>query len=142
MNLDHQAVDGMAVLEVEHSLIGALLLDNSAWDRIGDTVKPEHFYSDRNRTIFAEISRQIVAGKHCDVVTTGTALKDPEAFAELNAMAQYVPSAANGRRYAALIVERHQSRQLMAVSSVVTDLAQDHERSIEDRIQDAYRRPG
>lgn len=137
MKHDHQAVAAMAVLEAEHSLIGALLLDNGAWDRIGDTVKTEHFYSDRNRTFFAEISRQIVAGKQCDVVTTGTALKDPKAFAELNALAQYVPSAANVRRYAALIVERYQSRQLMAVSSAVTELAQDHERSIEERIEDA-----
>ncbi|MFD2377825.1 DnaB-like helicase N-terminal domain-containing protein [Ottowia pentelensis] len=63
-----------AALESESAVVGALLLDNSAFDRISDRLKPEHFFSDDNRVVFAEIARQLGTGKPADVVTVAQAL--------------------------------------------------------------------
>lgn len=135
MNNDKNTLNAIAAIEAETSLIGGLLLDNSAFDRISDRLKTEHFYSDFHRQVFAEISRQITACKLCDVVTVAMAMGDH--MAELNAMAQYVPSAANIRRYADLVIERHKSRALMAVSAEISELASDHHRTIADRVEAA-----
>lgn len=137
MNNDLQALDAIAAVDAENSLIGALLLDNGAWDRIGDRVKPEHFYGDQNRMIFAELSKQLGAGKHADVVTVSTALADRCSMADVHALAQYVPSSANIRRYADLVIERFKSRQLLAVSAEISELATDHAVSIGDRVDRA-----
>lgn len=137
MNNGFPEIDAVAALEAENSIIGALLLDNGAWDRIGDRLKPEHFHGEQARMIYAEIAKQLGTGKQCDAVTVAMALGDRSSMAEVNALAQYVPSSANIRRYADLVLERFKSRQLLAVSSEISELATDHSVSISDRIDRA-----
>lgn len=127
----------LANVEAENSLIGGLLLDNSAFDRISDRLKPEHFLTATNRTIFTEISRQITACKTCDVVTVGMALTGRVSFAELNALAQFVPSANNIRRYCDTVIERFKSRALLSVSAELSELSRSHHMTIEDRVDAA-----
>lgn len=127
-------VDAIASLDAEHSLIGALLLDNAAFDRVSDVLKPAYFFSEINRRVYAEIERQIMARQGCDVVTVGVALSNDIDMADLHAMAQFVPSSANVVRYAHTVVERFKSRALLAVSANITELAQEHHRSIEERV--------
>jgi replicative DNA helicase len=55
--------------EAEQALIGGLLLDNSAWDRIADVATEADFYRDDHRRIFGHIRALIEAGKPADVVT-------------------------------------------------------------------------
>ena len=132
---DHScAADVIASLDAEHGVIGALLLDNAAYDRVGSTLKAEYFFGAVNRRVYAEIERQIMSCKSCDVVTVGVALDGIVEMSELHALAQFVPSSANVARYASTIIERFKSRALLAVSSNITDLAQDHARSIEERV--------
>ena len=137
MNREDRALHAIHALEAENSVIGCLLLDNASWDRLGDKLKPEHFYDELNRTIFAEVSRQLSSGKNCDVITVSTAMGAQVTLAELNELAQFVPSAANLRRYAEMVVERYKSRQLMAVSGELMELAGDHATSIGDRVDKA-----
>jgi replicative DNA helicase len=133
-DLNSYVLPTLAAMEAEHGLIGGLLLDNSAFDRISDKLRPEHFFSSTNRDIYAEISRQIGSGGLCDVVTVATAMHGKLEMSDLARLAQYVPSAANIRRYADMVIERFKSRALMSVSSELNELAQDHQRSIEDRV--------
>ncbi len=133
------AADGamFASLDAENGLIGGLLLDNGAFDRISDRLRAEHFSTSFSREIFAEITRQISAGQRCDVVTVGMALAGRVTMQQLNTMAQFVPSSANIRRYADLVIERFKSRALLDVSAEISELARDHDRTIEDRIESA-----
>jgi len=137
MPMDAYLLPAIANIEAENGLLGGLLLDNGAFDRISDRLKPEHFSSSIAREIFTEISKQITSGKVCDVVTVGMAMSGQVEMSELNALAQYVPSTANIRRYADMVIERHKSRCLMAVSAEITELAHDHERTIADRVEAA-----
>lgn len=130
-------LDVIASIEAERGVLGALLLDNAAFDRVSDRLKPEHFYTEGNRAIYAEVSRQIAAGKPCDVVTVAAAMGGQTTLAHLNDLAQYVPSASAIKRYADLVIERHKSRALKAVSAEIAELAQDHTRTIDDRVEAA-----
>src|SRR5476649_754829 len=93
-------------IEAEQSVIGALLRDNSAIDRMGD-LRATHFFRQDHRVIFAEVIRQIPAGKQSDVISAGTMLGQavPEVMAYLNSIQQATPSAANIGRYADLVRE-------------------------------------
>ena len=135
--IDHYTLDAFASLEAESALIGALLLDNSVLDRVSDKLKPEHFSAGGLREIFAEVSHQITTGQQCDILTVFSAMGDQTTLAQLNRLAQYIPSAANIRRYAEIIIERSKSRALLAVSGELQELSQDHGRSIDDRVEAA-----
>lgn len=127
----------LASHEAEAGILGALLLDNNALDRVSDRLKPEHFFNALNREIYAEVCAQIVSGKQSDVITVFHAMAGRVELQSLNDLAQFVPSAANIRRYADTVIERAKSRGLLSVSAEITDLAKDHSRTIEDRVEAA-----
>ncbi len=56
-------------IEAEQSVIGGLLLDNRAWDRIAGQVAEADFYRDEHRRIFRHITRMLDRGQPADVVT-------------------------------------------------------------------------
>ncbi|MCB1917226.1 MAG: replicative DNA helicase [Rhodocyclaceae bacterium] len=112
-------------VESEQSLLGGLLLDNAAWDRVADLVAEADFYRDDHRRIFKHVSRLIEQGKPADVVTVFAALeKSGEAdeaggLAYLGDMAANTPSAANIRRYAEIVRERAILRRLVTVGDEI-----------------------
>ena len=56
-------------LEAESSVLGGLLLDNSAWDRVADLLHDGDFYRYEHRLIFAAIDKLTNTGKPADVIT-------------------------------------------------------------------------
>jgi replicative DNA helicase len=124
----------LASHEAETCVLGALLLDNNALDRVSDRLKSEHFFTPIHREVYAEVCAQVMAGKQADVITVFQALGGRISLSDLNEFAQYIPSAANVRRYADTVIERAKSRGLMMVSAEITELAQDHAKPIEDRV--------
>jgi replicative DNA helicase len=116
-------------IEAEQAVLGGLLLDNTAWDRIADLVGTEDFYRNDHRLVFAEISRLIDASKAADAVTVYEALRnsnkaeDAGGLAFLNALAQNTPSAANIRRYAELVRERSVLRRLVTAGDEIATSA-------------------
>src|ERR1051326_6608314 len=60
-------------IEAEQSLLGALLLDNQAFDRVADLVTGEDFYRDDHRRLWRHIARLIEASKPADVGTVSGA---------------------------------------------------------------------
>src|SRR6187200_918194 len=110
-------------VEAEQSLIGGLLLDNHAFDRIGDVVSEADFYRDDHRRIYRHVTKLIEAGRPADVVTVSESIEASEdkdrtgGPAYLGAIAQNTPSALNIRRYAELVRERAVQRRLAQVAT-------------------------
>jgi replicative DNA helicase len=116
-------------IEAEQSLLGALLLDNQAFDRIADLVSGEDFYRDDHRRIWRHIARLIEASRPADVVTVAESIEGSEdkdkagGPAYLAALAQNTPSALNIRRYAELVRERAVQRRLAHVATEIAESA-------------------
>lgn len=123
--------------EAEQSVIGALLLDDKSFDLVSEKLKPEHFFNHDHKLIYTEISRQLLAGKRVDMITVYDGLKGEVDLVTLNQLAQYVPSAANIKRYAQIVIDRSKSRDLLDVSATITELATEHQTPINDRIEQA-----
>lgn len=112
-------------VEAEQSLIGGLLLDNQAWDRIGDMVSEADFYRDDHRRIFRHIARLVELAKPADVVTVFESIEKNDeveqtgGLAYLGEIANNTPSAANIRRYAEIVHERAILRKLVAAGDEI-----------------------
>jgi replicative DNA helicase len=112
-------------IEAEQSLLGGLMLDNTAWDRIADQVNQADFYRDDHRRIFKHIARLIEAARPADVVTVFESLeKSSESeqaggMAYLGEIANNTPSAANIKRYAEIVRERAILRKLVTVGDEI-----------------------
>ncbi len=116
-------------VEAEQSLLGALLLDNQAFDRVADLVTGEDFYRDDHRRIWRHIAKLIENAKPADVVTVSESIEASEdkdktgGPAYLGALAQNTPSALNIRRYAELVRERAVQRRLAQVATGIAEEA-------------------
>ena len=112
-------------IEGESSVLGGLLLDNSAWDRVGDVVLDGDFYRYEHRLIYSAIGALINANKPADVITVFEHMQsqgraeEVGGLAYLNSLAQYVPSASNIRRYAEIVRDRSILRKLVSASDEI-----------------------
>ena len=116
-------------IEAEQSLLGALLLDNSAYDKIADLLSVDDFYRDDHRRIYRHIVKLIDRTQPADVVTVADSIESSEdkdrtgGPAYLGALAQNTPSALHIRRYAELVHERSVQRRLAQVATEIAESA-------------------
>ncbi|HYP81720.1 replicative DNA helicase [Variovorax sp.] len=129
-------------VEAESSVLGGLLLDNGAWDRVGDLLVDNDFYRHEHRLIYAAMGVLINANKPADVITVYERLQnlgnadEVGGLAYLNSLAQYVPSAGNIRRYAEIVRERSILRKLVAASDEIATNAFNPQGKAVDKILD------
>ncbi|HEY8027282.1 MAG TPA: replicative DNA helicase [Burkholderiaceae bacterium] len=113
-------------IEAEQSVLGGLLLDNAAWDRIADFVRETDFYRYDHRIIFQHIVKLINNSRPADVITVFESLsatakaEDVGGLSYLNALAQNTPSAANIRHYAEIVRDRGVLRKLITVADEIS----------------------
>ena len=116
-------------LEAEQSLLGGLLIDNEALDKVADIVSVKDFYRQDHQIIYQHIHRLIERSQPADIVTVGESL---ESNSELNTvggleylglLAESTPTAANIRGYAQIIRERSIMRSLVEVGTDIVDNA-------------------
>ncbi len=116
-------------VEAEQSVLGGLLLDNAAWDRIADVVNESDFYRADHRTIFQHIAQLVEHNKPADALTVAEVLErsgklaDVGGQAYIGSLALNTPSAANIRRYGEIVRERSIMRSLAAVGTAIADSA-------------------
>ncbi len=116
-------------VEAEQSVLGGLLLEASALDKIIDLVSAADFYRQEHRLIFRQIVRLSEMAKPVDVITIAEALENAGELDKvgglpyLGSLAQNVPSAANVRRYGEIVRERSIMRQLVEVGTEITSSA-------------------
>ncbi|MBS0428208.1 MAG: replicative DNA helicase [Proteobacteria bacterium] len=129
-------------LEAESSVLGGLLLDNGAWDRVGDLLVDGDFYRHEHKLIYAAIGGLINANKPADVITVYEQLQNLGKAEEvgglqyLNSLAQYVPSASNIRRYGEIVRERSILRKLISASDEIATNAFNTQGKAVDKILD------
>jgi len=115
-------------IEAEQSVLGGLLLDNEALDRITDLLTEADFYRSEHKLIYQQITRLLERGRPADVVTVSEAIEqagltdETGGLAYLGELAANTPSAANIRRYAEIVRERAVLRHLVVVGDeIATD---------------------
>jgi len=114
-------------IQGEQSVLGGLMLENSAWDQIADKVVDIDFYRREHQLIFRAIQGLSDQSKPFDVITLSeelervSALEDAGGLAYLGTLAKDTPSAANIRAYADIVREYSVMRQLIKVGTEIAD---------------------
>lgn len=112
--------------EAEQSVLGGLLLDNEAYDRIADKVSDGDFYTSDHAIIFRVISGMLQASKPADIVTVCEALDSQKLLAKvggiayIGSLAQNTPHSANIERYAEIVRDRSLKRKMIQISAEIS----------------------
>ncbi|MEJ2179298.1 MAG: replicative DNA helicase [Gammaproteobacteria bacterium] len=113
-------------IEAEQSVLGGLMLDNEAWDKISDIIIEDDFYRRDHRLIFRAIDALAEKGSPFDVVTLSEWLESNDQLEAagglpyLGTLAKNTPSAANILAYAKIVRERSVLRQLISVGHKIS----------------------
>ena len=130
-------------LEAEQSVLGGLMLENTAIDRVADIINEQDFYRADHKAIWRQITRLVNENKPADVITVAEALdshnqlEDIGGLAYLDTLARNTPSAANIRHYAQIVRERAVLRHLAEVGSEISESAYNPEGRSAGEILDA-----
>lgn len=114
--------------DAEQAVLGGLLKEAAAFDKISGLVAVEDFYSESHRLIFGSINFLLADNKPVDILTVDADLerrgsaKRVGGLAYLASLAQAVPGTANIARYAELVRNKAIERQLMAAGSAVLEI--------------------
>lgn len=115
-------------IEAEHGVLGALMRWPDNFDKVGD-LRPQHFYREDHRNIFAEIVRLAERGQSTDVMSVLAAMQtrgnyfDANLGAYLNQIAQSVPTSFHAAQHARIVVDRALLRALIATSDKIAGAA-------------------
>jgi len=125
-------------IEAESCVLGALLLSNAAWDLIADLLTEKDFYRAEHKVIFGAIGALINSSKAADIFTVHASIeKHGIGLPYLNELAQYVPNAANIRRYAEIVRDRSIMRNLVIVGDEISSAAFDQRGKTVAQVLDA-----
>ncbi|MGI9344487.1 MAG: replicative DNA helicase [Gammaproteobacteria bacterium] len=141
LNLPPQSV------QAEQALLGGLMLDASAWDRVADRVTEVDFYRNDHRLIFTAIRALSERNQPCDAVTLSEHLEakdeltDAGGLGYLGSLVKDTPSAANVAEYATIIRERGLLRNLIqAGNEIAASAYQTEGRPIAELVDAAERK--
>lgn len=141
LNLPPQSV------QAEQALLGGLMLDKSAWDRVADRVSDADFYRNDHRLIFGAIRALSERNQPCDAVTLSEYLEargelvDAGGLGYLGSLVKDTPSAANVAEYATIIRDRGLLRALIqAGNEIAASAYQTEGRQISELVDEAERR--
>lgn len=131
--------------EAEQALLGAILVDNRAMEKIGDFLKPPHFYIPAHQRIFEALAVMIDRGQSATPVTLKAYFEKDEDLGDIGGgayladLASHVISVVNVTDYGQLIYDLYLRRELIAVGEdMVTDaFAHKIDRSAKETIETA-----
>ncbi len=118
-------------VEAEQAVLGGLLLDNAAWQRLDGLLAAGDFYRHDHKLIFEAITNLAERGEAFDIVTVAERLNDAGSSVEAGGMAYLgelvglTPSAANIEAHARIVGDRALRRRLLALTVEVLDTAHD-----------------
>jgi replicative DNA helicase len=133
-------------VEAEQSVIGALLIQPSAIERVSETLIGDDFYRESHKILFEAILNITARNQPVDLITLPEELNRRELLAQIGGMPYItalfdsVPSAANVEYYAKIVEEKSILRKLIDAAITVVGMARSPEAENVDDILDAAER--
>ena len=128
-------------LEAEQALLGALLYDNAAYERLSDRLGAKHFYEPFHARLFAAIETHIRKGQLAEPILLADEFKRDPAFEELGGLryladlVDRAPPASNAPDYARAIYDLALRRELIRIGGDIAQSAQAPEGDVTARDQ-------
>lgn len=116
-------------VEAEQSVLGALMLDQRAWEDVSESVQDSDFYRHDHRLIYRAIAHLFSVEQAIDVVTVAEELEERSQLdsaggaSYLAHLVDMTPSIDNGQAYADIVRERAQQRRLIEAATDMMEKA-------------------
>ncbi|HLG20075.1 MAG TPA: replicative DNA helicase [Bdellovibrionota bacterium] len=129
-------------IEAEQSVLGAVLLDNQAAHEVTEILRPEDFYKESHREIFAATLALLDRNEPADLVTLTNELKKEGKLDRLGGAAymaslvEAVPTAANVMHYARIVKEKAVLRDIISAATEIATGGYE-EKDIEEYLDEA-----
>lgn len=118
-------------IEAEKSLLGAILISEESLPDVTEIVKPDDFYDESHRLIYAAMWNLYERHKPVDLLTVTAELRTKKELKKvggstyLSELTNYVPTAAHAKAYAELVAKAAVRRRLIAAAADITEKAYD-----------------
>jgi replicative DNA helicase len=130
-------------LELEESVLGALMIEKEAYGTVADLLRPESFYSDKHRYIFEAIRSLSNQDNPIDILSVAQQLKsmglleDAGGVVYLSELTRRVASAAHLRYHAQIVAQKSTARDLIAVACQIEEKGYDETQDVGELLQEA-----
>ena len=132
-------------LEAEMSILGGILIDNDAINRVLEVLTPEDFYRESHRKIFQAMMKLTDTREPCDLITMTDMLKKAGELEEIGGavylatLVDYVPTAANISYYCKMVKEKSTNRKLISVATEIVSRGYDEQADVEELLDKAQK---
>lgn len=130
-------------LDLEHAVLGALMIESDAYSRVCEILRPDSFYEIRNQKIYAAIQALAAAEDPVDLLTVTEKLRtmgdldDVGGPLYITQLTGSVTSSAHIEFHAKIIAQKALARQLITFSSEVQTDAFDETQDVDQLMQSA-----
>lgn len=132
-------------LEAEMSILGGILIDNDAINRVLEILEPTDFYREAHRKIFDAMLELTDRREPCDLITLTDTLKRRGELdvsggaAYLATLVDYVPTAANIGYYCKIVKEKALNRRLITVATDIVTKGYDEQADVNEMLDGAQK---
>ncbi len=132
-------------LDAEQSLLGGVLIDPEALNKIVDVVDVDDFYREDHRTIFRMVLDLYERNEPIDLVTVSSLARDKGlmermgGIANLSRLVDGMPTSANITQYAKMVKEKALLRNLMHIATEIVEKGYEVDTNVDTFIDEAER---
>lgn len=130
-------------VELEDSVLGAIMIEKEAYSLVADLLRPESFYKDQNRIIYEAIRTLASKDQPIDILSVADKLKGLGTLEQaggvtyLNELTRRVASTAHLHYHAQIVAQKATARDLIAMAARIEEQAYDETQDIDDLLQRA-----
>ncbi len=133
-------------IEAEQAVLGSIIFNNTIFADVASILKPNQFYSESHRYIFAAMQELYICDSPIDEILLADELKAKDRLEEIGGivylaeLVECVPITANIIYYARIIEEHAIARDLITVSNTISKKSRNPEQNIADLLQEAQKK--
>ncbi len=135
-------------IEAEQALLGAILVNNKAFEKVGEYLRPEHFFDPANARIFAAVHKMVDRGQVANPLTLKAYFEQDEDLAQIGGadylarLAAAIVTVQNVEDYGRIIHDCYLRRSLIEVGEDMVNTAYQHDIDVAatDQIEEAEKR--
>ena len=143
-NLDLRKIPPQS-LEAEMSILGGVLIDNEAINRVLEMILPDDLYRESHRKIMRAMIDLADRNEPCDMITLSTILKKKGELEEIGGapylatLVDYVPTAANIAYYCRIVKEKAVTRRLISAATDIVTSGYEEGTEVEQLLDNAQK---
>lgn len=132
-------------IEAEQSVLGGILSDPEAINKVIDVLSPEDFYKESHRRIFELMVELYEKSEVIDMITLSSLARDRGVLEEiggisyLGSLVDFMPTSANILNYAKIVREKAIVRELINAATEIIERSHDVDIDVEDYVDEAER---